>query len=630
MKRIPFALGCGSAVVLLACAPAPSQDPLLQSQLSGLSRADRLTSAEWSAYLADQQYIHSLVPPDVRIRFNHADPRQHGFVMARLKLAGKDARNSPYLFEVLDARREQQIARGLKAGTFAEKMPSLAPAARSEMHYIETASLGNIGLPSGVARNATGTLAVGTASSTFPGGSADTYVDVSISTVAGFPIAPLAYKEEFENPHGETGANVTISTSGDPNVTNIRRYAFESYKYEDPGDGEWTDSYVRTEAGSNNLQSPAGNPTLSAPLMQAPIDTNGDHLVSLCMDRAWTNDCDVILAGAAAQSIQVPLKGSIAITSSHVFNDTKINDIRVALNAGQNPPEAGSLKLVLANVGGGCDVTDGNTLVSRMSTFWNRVTLSADKRVFSWDLTGVDAAYFDDGCRQVQDDAKLTARIPLPLVSSPGGELALSSMTISNDPNVLRPEGPLERITLTNSCLAEGTQVQLADGRLAAIESLQIGQQVFNPYASVGHSLTITDAAKGSELSPMVRIVDVAGRTLLMTEMHPIATPDRGMVQARVLRAGDTVMTKQGPSTLTAVRREPYTGQVYNLKVGSQAETPALGQDQTILYANGFVVGDGQIQSKYESFAHEHADKPAIERVAERWRTDYLRSGQRH
>jgi hypothetical protein len=101
------------------------------------------------------------------------------------------------------------------------------------------------------------------------------------------------------------------------------------------------------------------------------------------------------------------------------------------------------------------------------------------------------------------------------------------------------------------------------------------------------------------------------------------------MVQARALREGDVVMTRQGPSKLAEVGREPYHGKVYNLKVGSEAEAASLGQDETVVYANGFVVGDGQIQSKYEALATSSNGKTGVELVAERWRRDYLFSAQR-
>jgi len=621
MKTFPFTLGCIFSTGLVACAPA-SQD---QGRVQALGSADRLTVAEWSAYTADQQYVHGLAPTGTRVRLNYADPRQYSFVMARLKLAGKDATNSPHLFEMLESRRQRQIARGMTPGVIAgvaDVVAAVNSADRQEEHSIERADPGT-GVGAG------GTIASSLAGSTFPGGAPYTYVDLAISAKTGRPIGPLAYTEEFDNPNGVPGANVTTATSGDTSTSPDKRYVYESYKLEDRGDGNGlVDSLVRVENGASVAQPRAAVPVLTIPVVGAPVDVNGDNLISICMDRTWTNDCDVVLHGTA-QSIQVPLQGSVSVTSAHIFDAAAIQAIKDALNMGQHPPQEGQVKLVLTNVGGGCDVTDMNTLNAQMAPFWNRTTLSADHRTLSWDLTGANAAYFDDGCRQIQDAAKLTVRIPLPLLAVPSGESFLTSITISNDPATQRPDATVLPITLTNSCLAEGTQIQLGDGKLAAVESLHIGQAVFNPYASADHALTIMDTAVGTEAAPMVRIRDDSGRTLLMTEMHPIASADRGMVQARTLRSGDVVMTQQGPTKLVEVTREPYAGKVYNLKVGSQSQMASLGQDQTIVYANGFVVGDGQIQSKYETLALKRGDKPTVAQVPDEWRRDYLMSSAR-
>lgn len=622
MRAILFTVGCTWVTTLLACTPAA--DHVSSQRVIG--SVDRLTSAELSAYVADQQYVHSLVRPDVRVRLNYADPRQYNFAMARLKLAGKTAENSPYLFELIEARRRLQIAGGVKAGAVSEAVAAVGTANRQEMHYIEEASVGG-GRAAGALATAAGPVAFGAASSTFPDGAPYTYVDITVSTTTGRAIAPLVYREEFDNPNGNPGANVTVSTSGDTNVSTIRRYVVESYKYEDPGDGNLVDSYTRTEVGAANPTFTGLLPTLAAPIITAPVESIVDGLLSVCMDRAWTNDCDYVLDTGALDRhrISMPLQGSVAVTSAHTFDPAKIQQVVDALNAGQTPPEAGLFKLILTNVGGGCDVTDGNTLLANMLQFWSRVTLSADKKVFSWDLTGTHIAFFDEDCRQVQDRAKLTARIPLPLITATGDQ-SLTSITISNDPDVIRPEARLLPISLTNSCLAEGTQIELGDGKLAAIEALHIGQAVFNPYARAEHALTIMDTAKGSELAPMVRIRDAAGHTLLMTEMHPIATADRGMVQARALRAGDVVQTQQGPSTLTEVSREAYSGQVYNLKVGTASQLASLDRDQSTVYANGFLVGDGQIQSKYEALAVKQGDHAAADRRSAPWQRDALLS----
>jgi hypothetical protein len=636
MRAIPFALVCVGTTVLLDCAPAPNRERWSEGERAqAVASSDRLTGAEASAYRDDQQYVHRLVKPGERVRLNYADPRQYNFAMARLKLAGKNARNSPYLFELIEARRQQQTSRAPSTGTSPEPIQTEASTGRNEEHVFQRTDIGDIQPAPALVVAATGRPVNFDVSSSTEDGNDYTAVDSSVTTVTGATIAPLQFKEEYAKPDGSPpGTYVSVSTQGDTSASAIKRYTFESYKITVRGE-DFNDSFIYEEKGAVDPQTTAVPPRLSKPIIQEPVDKWPiplDNRIHICMDRAWESFCDFVLTGGGPQSVQVPLKGQVSVPADvpYVFNWTKINKIKSDLDNGLILPESetGFVKLVLANAGGGCNVTDGTTMQSKMSTFWKRVTLSADNRTLSWDLTGANAAQFGQNCRQVQDKAVLTARIPLqlvpvaPLVAPPFDDY----LEFTSDPDL---RGAIKPITLTNSCLAEGTQVQLSDGKTASIESLHIGQNVFNPYASKGHFLTITDTAKGTERSPMVRIRDEAGHTLLLTEMHPIATADRGMVQARALQTGDLVMTKQGPSKLAEVSREPYGGKVYNLKVGSGAQMASLGQDETIMYANGFVVGDGQIQSKYEALATGSNGKTGVELVAERWRRDYLFSAER-
>jgi hypothetical protein len=573
----------------------------------GLGDPGRLSQAEWATYMADQRYVHGLTKPGVRIRLNLADQKQYRFAMARLKLAGKTSVNSPYLFEAMEQRRQKHLARGYQAGLLPEEeIGSQSTTDRREMHIIETASLGET--------TAALNDGMGTASSTFPGGAYYTYADVSYTDVSGYPLGNLTWAEEFDG-----GYNVTISAAGDLSKTNLSRYSVSSYKVEDSEAG-FMDSYIYTEMGAASGPTVAEVPRLSVPSVQAPLDIAfNDNLISVCLDRTWTQDCDYDLTGNP-QSVKLPLKGSVSILSSHIFDELAINAIKQDLNNGKQRNDAGQIKLILTNVGGGCDVTDGNVLKANMAQFWNRVTLSPDKKTLSWDLTGANAAFFDDGCRQAQHRAKLTALIALPLIKN--NTSYRSSITLSNEENT-RPDYQFKPITITNSCLAAGTEIELAAGEPAAIESLKAGDHVFNPYH---RSLTVTDTAVGFETVPMVRIRDEAGRTLLMTEMHPIQVVERGMVQARVLRKGDVVMTKTGPSKLTEVSREAYDGKVYNIKIGSDVEKTSLAKDQTVVYANGFMVGDGQIQRKYESLAMTIKDGNVLARLPSKWHRDYRMS----
>ncbi|MFY0576703.1 hypothetical protein ACN28S_22325 [Cystobacter fuscus] len=82
----------------------------------GLGDMERLTKVERELYTADQRYLEGLTAPETRIRLNLADPRQHRFALARLKLAGKTPANSPHLFEAMEQRRQFHLARGYRAG----------------------------------------------------------------------------------------------------------------------------------------------------------------------------------------------------------------------------------------------------------------------------------------------------------------------------------------------------------------------------------------------------------------------------------------------------------------------------------------------------------------------------------
>jgi hypothetical protein len=624
-RRLALTVAGTSLAMALACTPSGGARTTGQAQ-QGLGDHARLSPQELATYIDDEQYIQKLATPDVRIRLNFADSRQYRFALARFKIAGKTPANSPELFRLLVLRRQEHVAKGYKAGLLPKAEMNLATtsADRQEMHYFESTSLGE--------KTPAPNDAVATSGSTYPSGAYYTYVDVQITNVSGYPLGSLGWTEQYDE-----GQNVVANTTGDLSKTQQKRYRVSSYKSEDSPTG-FVDSYRFTELGAATANAVATVPSITTPTVTAPQDIRyNDNLISVCLNRTWTQDCDYDLTGNP-QSVKVPFAGSVRITSlAHQFDEAFINQLKADLNNNVTRADSGSLKLVLTNAGGGCDVTDPNTLQAKMSQFWNRVTVSIDptlsqfdpqynkKIILSWDLTDTNSAFFDDGCRQIQNFAKMTALIPLPMVDSAGLKYS-SSITISNDPAVQRPDQVLKQITITNSCLAAGTQVALADGEATAIEKVSAGATVANPYRK---SLTVVDTATGVEPTPMVRIRDEAGRTLLMTEMHPILVASRGMVQARALAVGDAVMTRTGPSKLVSVTRERWDGKVYNLKVGSGAEKADLGEDQTVLYANGFVVGDGQIQKKYEERALARKSGSALARLPERWHRDYLLASHR-
>lgn len=409
-----------TAFAFPACTPQASPGELDDRQVRGIGSRDRLTSAEWATYRSDAQYVHDLAPPDVPVRLNLADPRQYNFAMARLKLAGKNPASSPHLFELLEARRNAQVAIDLKAGVTG------GPVA---MHYIEAAAIHD------------GQL-VGTASSAALGGTDYTYLDLAISTIAGTPLGNLAFVEEFERPDGNNGANLTVSTTGNPNLSSLTRYEFESYKFEEIG-SDIIDSYIHLEIGSRVAKVPVGPPQLSAATVDEPRDTVGpgggppDLVITGCLNPPGTNDCDYVVGTGLATDhrVKLPFKGAISLTTPHVFDAAAIEAFKTA------PDAPGLAVVVLADAGGGCSAP--------MSGFWKNVTLSADNVTLSWDVTGSNALHFGAGCDQIQDRVKLMMMVVAPVLSVPGGIPFTTSFTISNDPNTLRPDAVLPALTFT-------------------------------------------------------------------------------------------------------------------------------------------------------------------------------------
>lgn len=168
--------------------------------------------------------------------------------------------------------------------------------------------------------------------------------------------------------------------------------------------------------------------------------------------------------------------------------------------------------------------------------------------------------------------------------------------------------------------------IEMSDGRSVPIETIKTGDLVSNHFDHDGFALTVVDTLKGIEIPPMVRIEDERGKSLLMTAKHPIDVVGRGMVMAERLKVGDVVTTKNGPSRLVSVTREKYTGSVHNLRVGSGSELQGVGADSTTVYANGFLVGDSQVQAKYESIELATTNRPNP--LPMRWRKDYLNSAK--
>jgi hypothetical protein len=571
-----------------------------QDTFSGTGRMANLAKADLATYLADRAYLRKIAPRGQAVEINHADPRQHRFAMARVRIAGKTPENSPALFQAMSELVRVHTASRYAVGTVRPAAAAAVAGGRESQHAMLTLGKAQPG----------STIVVTSSLASRTDHLSHGFVDCIAADGEGNALGDSTYVEVF----GDMKFFAPQCT-GDLSWGADGQAEGDSFLSETVSGGPTRQSYVAGATVSFDALAPA----LSTPTVNQPADLNADNKISVCLDRTWTGDCDINNTGFG--TLKLPLKGSVAITNG-TFDFATIAHYQT-----DRPDTFSHIFVSLVTNGGGCAVPPTNSSFT-MVDFWKQVSAGNNGTTLSWDLStdGAKWAQFSADCRLVQDRVDLTMQLRLPFQSADSsGTIALDITTVGNPmpPNFKIPFP----IQVTNSCLAEGTTIATSAGGKAKIEDLHIGDQVANPYAT---RLTITDTAIGTERQPMVRIADQLGHELLMTEMHPLYVIGRGMVPARHLKVGDRVTTQDGPSELVRVTRESYPGKVYNLKVGNAQEASALGVDQTTVFANGFLVGDGQIQNKYEFM---DAAPPHDARISSRWKADYLasvaRAGQR-
>jgi hypothetical protein len=327
-----------------------------------------------------------------------------------------------------------------------------------------------------------------------------------------------------------------------------------------------------------------------------PADTNVDGLITICLDRNY-GDCDYPLVGE--RLVKIPLKGRIryAMEVDHIVNDA-----------------ATYVKLV--EEGGGPHTMQFNSFYSSL-----RID-PADNKSVIWDIPQNMGVFDGILFTRYQDvDFLLSLHVKL---KRPNNTLVDAISKISSIPGGSSNGMPeMKKTQIVWSCLAKGTQIRLGDGTLANIEDISKDTMVSTN--SMGLAFSVIDVSTGIERIPMVRIEDDKGHSLLMTESHPVVTPDRGVVWANELVVGSKVQTDDGIATLVKAEREMYSGSVHNLKLDNDGQST----NGSTMYANGILVGDLAMQKAFEFKNKEDHSANVLSRLPTQWHTDYVNS-QKH
>ncbi|QPB85746.1 hypothetical protein CWC22_022330 [Pseudoalteromonas rubra] len=200
-----------------------------------------------------------------------------------------------------------------------------------------------------------------------------------------------------------------------------------------------------------------------------------------------------------------------------------------------------------------------------------------------------------------------------------------SDMPESNWKDIKHP--PMQ---VVYSCLAKGSLITLANGKHLPIEQLSVGDTVLgaSQFAPDQHiPLEIEDISVGVELIPMVKLTTASGKTLLLTESHPVVTVSGLSAWANKVKAGDQIRTQSGIEMITAIEEVKYNDNVYNLKLKRTDSdgTHVTGETFT-MFANGLQVGDLAMQGDNEFSDSEITTQDVLNNLPEAWHQDYLNS----
>ncbi|MBE0366732.1 Hint domain-containing protein [Pseudoalteromonas aurantia] len=186
------------------------------------------------------------------------------------------------------------------------------------------------------------------------------------------------------------------------------------------------------------------------------------------------------------------------------------------------------------------------------------------------------------------------------------------------------------QMQIVYSCLAEGSLITLPDGSQLPIETLSVGDTVLG--ASQYHptqklNLEIADISIGVEAIPMIQLTTKDGKTLLLTESHPVITQSGESVWAKDLQLGEHIHTQGAMQFISKIEQVKFDGNVYNLRLKRTKKDPVELEGETFsMFANGIQVGDLAMQSNNEFKNVIETEQDVLNRIPETWHKDYLNS----
>jgi hypothetical protein len=326
--------------------------------------------------------------------------------------------------------------------------------------------------------------------------------------------------------------------------------------------------------------------TVDEPTQKA--NNAGNDYIKVCISRTQFDDCDYEYTNGAKELI-LPLKGQITYNQT-IADPTAASSIGLA-----------SILAVNTTTGGNCvEPNDiGSTFFTDPNTSWD----DGAGTVLTWDIPNAQLGKIAS-CAVSGAKMDFVQVLTLQLKSTNG---ILYPVTTSITSQFDQYAGPsvfkMPYLSTYSGCLAEDTEITLADGKESLLISSEDLFSSDNPVAtsgSPGGKLWVQGNSIGMELRMSYQVTDNRGNKIIMTAYHPIFAKNLGDVKkwifAKNLTIGAELSTLDGPSTVTTIEQVNYEERVFNLFVSNEDSSP-VPTEQMNFYANKILVGDGNMQT---------------------------------
>ncbi|CAM4290076.1 Hint domain-containing protein [Pseudoalteromonas byunsanensis] len=422
-----------------------------------------------------------------------------------------------------------------------------------------------------------------------------------------------------------------------------------------------------TLMSQSELQSTASIGTFAEmPTPSIPIGSNVTHpadiatgteeepKIIVCLNRNY-GDCDYeniypSNTPNGDMKLKVPFIGEYVImgkvktiyrpdwTELNVVENT---DGSLSLEVGEKivkPTEAerGSNIFIQTKEGGGATEIAGNPYSEIANFFADRIEVeyipyrTRTLTRLHWNITRNEGVFGDATLYGRYQDANWIMNIAVANEPRPGSAPRIETIVVGSTGMGTWEDLDHPPMQIVYSCLAKGSMILLPDGSEMPIEKLSVGDTVLgaSQYSpNIRLPLEIKDISIGVEAIPMVKLTTREGKTLLLTESHPVITQAGQPVWAKDIKVADQIQMHGGFGFITKVERVKYNDAVYNLKLGRTKDDPKHRVNETFsMFANSVQVGDLATQSANEFKEIVETEQDVLIRLPESWHKDYLNS----